>query len=157
MAAPNIIQLKRSDVPGKKPLVADLEFGEVALNTYDGSVYAKIDQGTPEVVKIGGPLDQDLIVISELTDITSFEDWGVVTEGVDSQLDFGLITSSATEEIDYISLYSGLLRRTGVNSWVLDTNNYLTVEANTSLILQLQNQLQALSLRVAELEAQLGG
>jgi hypothetical protein len=40
MPAP-IIKIKRSAVPGKKPTVNDLNLGELALNTYDGNLFAK--------------------------------------------------------------------------------------------------------------------
>ncbi len=47
------IKLKRSAVAAKVPLVADLELGELAVNTYDGKLYTKADNGTASVVEIG--------------------------------------------------------------------------------------------------------
>ena len=49
----NLIKLKRSAVAGKAPAVGDLELGELALNTYDGKLYAKKDNGTASIVEIG--------------------------------------------------------------------------------------------------------
>jgi len=43
MATP--IKLRRSAVPGKLPSISQLEFGELAYNTYDGRAYFKRDQG----------------------------------------------------------------------------------------------------------------
>ena len=37
----NKLKIKRSAVPGKVPTVADLDLGELAINTYDGKVYMK--------------------------------------------------------------------------------------------------------------------
>ncbi len=37
--------IKRSDVEGKRPQNADLELGELAINTYDGYLFAKKDTG----------------------------------------------------------------------------------------------------------------
>jgi hypothetical protein len=37
--AANIIRIKRSDVASKAPLTTDLQFGELALNTYDGKLF----------------------------------------------------------------------------------------------------------------------
>ena len=37
----NIIKIKRSTVPGKVPLPGDLEVGELAVNTADGTLYTK--------------------------------------------------------------------------------------------------------------------
>lgn len=40
MANPNI-RIKRSSVPGKKPSVADLQLGELGLNTFDAEIYTR--------------------------------------------------------------------------------------------------------------------
>lgn len=48
------ILLKRSAVPGKKPSLSDLATGEIAVNTFDGKMYIKQDDGTPSVTEIGG-------------------------------------------------------------------------------------------------------
>lgn len=50
----NLITLKRSAVAGKVPVVGDLALGELALNTYDGKLYAKKDNGSASIVEIGG-------------------------------------------------------------------------------------------------------
>jgi len=50
----NTIILKRSATPGKVPTTAQLALGEIAINTHDGLIYIKKDNGTPSVVQIGG-------------------------------------------------------------------------------------------------------
>lgn len=50
----NTIILKRSATPSKVPTTAQLALGEIAINTYDGLIYIKKDDGTPSVVQIGG-------------------------------------------------------------------------------------------------------
>ena len=61
------IRIKRSDVEGKRPQNADLQLGELAINTYDGRLFAKKDTGgvgvgttvtllTPWTENIGGGL-----------------------------------------------------------------------------------------------------
>jgi len=50
----NTIVLKRSATPGKVPTTSQLSLGEIAINTYDGLIYIKKDDGTPSVVQIGG-------------------------------------------------------------------------------------------------------
>lgn len=47
------IKIKRSSVEGKVPLVSDLQLGELAINTYDGKLYLKKNNGTESVVEIG--------------------------------------------------------------------------------------------------------
>ena len=49
----NTVKIKRSAVSGKVPLVGDLQLGELALNTFDGKLYTKKDNGTASVIEIG--------------------------------------------------------------------------------------------------------
>jgi hypothetical protein len=50
----NTIILKRSATPSKVPTTGQLALGEIAINTYDGLIYIKKDNGTASVVQIGG-------------------------------------------------------------------------------------------------------
>jgi hypothetical protein len=63
------IKLKRSATAAKVPLTTDLELGELAINTYDGKLYLKKDDGTEAIVDVtatgGGASD-----LSSLTDTT---------------------------------------------------------------------------------------
>ena len=47
------IKLKRSAVTGNVPTTAQLELGEVAINTYDGKLFIKKDDGTASVIEVG--------------------------------------------------------------------------------------------------------
>lgn len=49
----NKIQVKRSAVPAKVPTTSDLDLGEIGINTYDGKMYIKQDNGTPAIIQIG--------------------------------------------------------------------------------------------------------
>jgi hypothetical protein len=49
----NVIKIKRSAVSGKTPAVGDLQLGELAVNTFDGKLYTKKDNGTASIVEIG--------------------------------------------------------------------------------------------------------
>ena len=49
----NTFKLKRSAVAAKVPTTGDLQLGELALNTFDGKLYTKKDNGTASVVEIG--------------------------------------------------------------------------------------------------------
>jgi len=48
----NEIRVKRSAVPGKVPLTTDLDLGELALNTFDGKLYTKKNDGTESIVHL---------------------------------------------------------------------------------------------------------
>jgi len=47
------IKLKRSATPSAIPSTASLSLGEVAINTYDGKMFIKKDDGTEAIVEIG--------------------------------------------------------------------------------------------------------
>ena len=47
------IKLKRSALQGTPPTTSSLELGEVAINTYDGKMYIKKDDGTESIVEVG--------------------------------------------------------------------------------------------------------
>jgi hypothetical protein len=48
------IKLKRSSVAAKAPVVGDLELGELAVNTYDGKLYLKKNDGSEAIVEVTG-------------------------------------------------------------------------------------------------------
>jgi hypothetical protein len=50
----NTILLKRSAVPGRVPTTSDIPLGSLALNTYDGKLYTKKDDGSPSIVELSG-------------------------------------------------------------------------------------------------------
>ena len=50
----NTVRLKRSAVQGKAPATTDLALGELAVNTYDGKLYTKKNDGSDAIVEIGG-------------------------------------------------------------------------------------------------------
>ena len=73
----NLIKLKRSAVAGKAPITSDLELGELALNTYDGKLYTKKDDGTASIVELsgggggGGPIAETAQVIGENLELSA--------------------------------------------------------------------------------------
>ena len=63
----NTVKLKRSAVPAKVPATTDLQLGELAVNTYDGKLYLKKDDGTESVVQVGAG-SGDVVGPSSATD-----------------------------------------------------------------------------------------
>jgi hypothetical protein len=47
------IRLKRSAVPNNVPTTSQLDLGEIAINTYDGKLYIKKDDGSESIVLVG--------------------------------------------------------------------------------------------------------
>ena len=62
------ILIRKSDVPGKIPTVSDLQLAELAINTYDGELYAKrqrIGIGT-DIVRLGaGPTVTNILYVTK--------------------------------------------------------------------------------------------
>jgi hypothetical protein len=73
---PNTIQLRRSAVASAVPTTAQLALGELAINTFDGKLYLKRNNGTESIVEVGaggthnsltGRSDADAHPISAIT------------------------------------------------------------------------------------------
>ncbi len=47
------IQLRRSSVSGRVPTTSQLDLGEIGINTHDGKLYIKKDDGSESIVEIG--------------------------------------------------------------------------------------------------------
>ena len=58
-----IIKLKRSSTADAEPTVAQLALGEVAINTYDGKMYIKKDDGTEEIIEVGSSAGGGLVYV----------------------------------------------------------------------------------------------
>lgn len=50
----NTLLVKRSATPSAVPTTGQLSLGEFAINTYDGKVYIKKDNGTASIVEVTG-------------------------------------------------------------------------------------------------------
>jgi hypothetical protein len=76
----NTLKLKRSSVSGKIPTTSDLQLGELALNTYDGKLYTKIDNGSVSIVDLsaGSGGGGSVTIGASATDILS-SSLGVIT------------------------------------------------------------------------------
>jgi hypothetical protein len=64
----NTIKIKRSAVASKVPQTGDLELGELAINTHDGKLFTKKDNGSASIVEIGGAGGN--VALNDLTDVT---------------------------------------------------------------------------------------
>lgn len=66
----NTIKHKRSSTPSATPSTSDLELGELAVNTYDGKLFLKKDDGSASVVEIGAGGGGGATTLDGLTDVT---------------------------------------------------------------------------------------
>lgn len=67
----NTIKVKRSAVASRVPTTSDLDLGEIGINTWDGKVYIKRDNGTPSIVEVtGSGGGGGASTLNDLTDVT---------------------------------------------------------------------------------------
>jgi hypothetical protein len=60
------IQLRRSAVSGRVPTTSQLDLGEIGINTYDGKLFIKKDDGSTEsIVEIGDTADIEIDIDSQ--------------------------------------------------------------------------------------------
>ena len=118
----NTIKIKRSAVPSKIPTTADLALGELAINTYDGKVYLKLDDGTESIVLVNptGVGTGDVTGPVGATDnaITRFD--GTT----------GLLIKNSTATLDD----SGIISVSGANVSGLTASSAVATDASDNLI-----------------------
>lgn len=62
----NIVRFKKSSVPGKVPSPSDLSLGEIAVNTFDGKLFTKKQQGAiQKVIEIGAMESENTLYVSK--------------------------------------------------------------------------------------------
>ena len=113
MASP-IIKLKRSAVAGKRPTLANLPLGEIALNTYDGKLFVRQDTsgvGIATTVRTVNPWSENFVSGGEHS---IYYDGGSVGIGTDNP------TNAATLDVNGSAKVNGDLTVTGVSTL---TNN----------------------------------
>ena len=64
----NVLQIKRSSITGVVPAVGDLALGELAVNTFDGLLFFKKNDGSDAIITI------DPSLISGITDLDGLSD-----------------------------------------------------------------------------------
>jgi hypothetical protein len=140
----NSIKIKRSAVAAKVPLTTDLALGELAINTYDGKLYLKKDNGTESIITVnaGGGGSGDVVGPGSSTDnaITRFDGaTGLIIQNSTATLDdsgaisvsganiSGLVASSAVATDGSYNLVS--VANTGTGDNVLATSPTLVTPA----------------------------
>ena len=66
----NVVKLKRSAVSGNVPSTSQLELGEVALNTFDGNLFFKKDDGVESIIEVVTTDGQQTLGSKTFTGIT---------------------------------------------------------------------------------------
>lgn len=113
----NIIKIKRSAEQGKVPLTSNLELGELAINTNDGKLFLKRDNGTAEsIVEVGADTLATVTALGASTNTECSFLSGISTNIV-KQTQGTIQANSATTTLNF-NLYG---------------NFYVSLSANTTL------------------------
>ena len=134
MAAPTI-KIKRSAVSGNAPTTAQLELGELALNTYDGKLFTEINTGSPSIVEIGSNLNT--LQVNTITSNVSFtadatftgDDYNVVWDKSQNQLEFGDNAKAVFGTGSDLSVY-----HSGSHSFIANSTGSLISEGNSIVL-----------------------
>lgn len=101
----NTVVLKRSAVSGRNPTTGDLALGEIALNTYDGNLFFKKDNGTASIMSVATLTGTQTLTNKTLSGVTLT---GAVTAGGNTGANGYILTSTGTG-VQWVSNSAGTL------------------------------------------------
>jgi hypothetical protein len=108
------VQLKRSSVASKVPTTSDLALGEIAINTYDGKVFIKKDDGTASIVEVGAGGTTNLTTTANSSTITVASDTGTdATLVAANSTTAGVLTATTQTIAGEKTLVNNLLMNNG--------------------------------------------
>ena len=91
---PGPITLRRSAVPGKVPSLEQLEYGEIAVNTYDGKIFLKRNKDALEqIIEFVGkvPIENVIFVQKAGLDTNEGNSWDSAYATFEKALELSLI------------------------------------------------------------------
>ena len=92
----NSIKIKRSSVAAKVPLTTDLALGELAINTYDGKLYLKKDNGTASIVTVNTGDGAVVSITGTANEIDVSSPTGAITLSLPATINSDTTGSAAT-------------------------------------------------------------
>ena len=134
------LKLRRSSVPGKVPTTSSLEFGEVALNTYDGLLFIKKSGSLgEEIVSIGASASFATSASFALT--ASYALNAGTSTAVTNQITSGSVTASVN--IGYDGIF--LIKSGSVNFFEISGSGESTLQSTIFIIKNLVTQQPVLT------------
>jgi len=107
------IKFKRSSVEGKVPTTEQLDFGELAINTYDGEIYLKRNKDSlEEIVKFVGkvPIDNVYYVQKNGKNTNDGTSWDTAFSTIEKALE---VVNTRNGEITLIDIAPGIYETQG--------------------------------------------
>lgn len=82
------VKLKRSAVAGNEPTTAQLELGEIAINTADGKLFFKMDDGvaSPSIIKLSEGTGDNIVIDPSTLHYSSSTDLSGVLDDLDQKV-----------------------------------------------------------------------
>lgn len=140
---PNTIVLKKNTTAGVVPLAAALQPGELAINSADGALFTKLENGTVYTLlpASGGTIVNQFLATNRLTGTVAIANGGTgAGDAPTARTNLGLAIgtdvqaySASLANIVGQAGTTGLLRKTGATTWSLDTASYLTANQTITL------------------------
>ena len=103
------IKLKRSSTQSAVPTTAQLVLGEVAINTYDGKMYIKKDDGNTSIVELGSsgmgsanPTFTGILTVPNINVTTALQFGGVALTSTVIELNKLDGVTATTAELNYV-------------------------------------------------------
>lgn len=137
------LKLRRSAVPGKVPTTSSLDFGEIALNTYDGLLFIKKSGSLGEqVISIGATTATASFAISSSYSLTaSYALNAGASTAVTNQITSGSVTASVN--IGYDGIF--LIKSGSVNFLEISGSGESTLQSTIFIVKNLVTQQPVLT------------
>lgn len=140
---PNTIVLKKNTTAGVVPTAGALQAGELAINTADGALFTKLENGTVYTLlpASGGSIVNQFLATNRLTGTVAIANGGTgagdaptarTNLGLAIGTDVQAYSASLANIVSQVGT-TGLLRKTGSTTWSLDTASYLTANQTITL------------------------
>ena len=126
--ANQFLKLRRSAVPGRIPSTSSLDFGEIALNTYDGLAFLK---------KSGSAGEEIVTIGANTTSITGSANYVPLFSGTSSLITSSIYDSGSFTAIGATASIHDAAERFLVNAGVTDSYNLISGHTNIDSYAQL--------------------
>jgi len=78
----NLIKIKQSAVAARVPTTSDLALGELGVNTYDGKLYTRKDNGTASIIEIGASSAASTPILENLQTVSTSKTLTASSNGI---------------------------------------------------------------------------